>query len=72
MNEHFVRHHSNYDLAKYIAYTRDKTPEQTCDEVLNWVRSNRLDLRAGKSITRVGVTYQKFLNKKVTVTFVKK
>jgi len=40
VNEHFVRHHSNYDLAKYIAYTKDKTPEQTCDEVLGWARSN--------------------------------
>jgi len=40
VNEHFVRHHSNYDLAKHIAYTKDKTPEQTCDEVLQWVRSN--------------------------------
>jgi len=40
VNEHFVRHHSNYDLAKYIVYTKDKTPEQTCDEVLQWVRSN--------------------------------
>lgn len=40
VNEHFVRHHSNYDLAKYTAYTKDKTPEQTCDEVLDWVRNN--------------------------------
>jgi len=40
INEHFVRHHSNYDLAKYSVYTKDKTPEQTCDEVLEWVRSN--------------------------------
>lgn len=40
VNEHFVRHHSNYDLAKYVAYTKDKTPEQTCDEVLQWVRDN--------------------------------
>lgn len=40
VNEHFVIHHSNYDLAKYIAYTKDKTPEETCDEVLTWVKSN--------------------------------
>lgn len=39
-NEHFVRHHSNYDLAKYIAYTKGKTPAETCDEVLQWVREN--------------------------------
>jgi adenylate kinase family enzyme len=40
INEHFVNHHSNYDLAKYIAYTKDKTPEQTSDEVLQWVKTN--------------------------------
>jgi adenylate kinase family enzyme len=40
VNEHFVRHHSNYDLAKYTAYTKDKTPEETCDEVLEWAKSN--------------------------------
>ncbi len=40
VNELFVRHHSNYDLAKYIAYTKDKSPEETCDEILQWVRSN--------------------------------
>jgi adenylate kinase family enzyme len=40
VNEHFVRHHSNYDLAKYTAYTRDKTPEETCDEVLEWLKKN--------------------------------
>ncbi len=40
VNEHFVRHHSNYDLAKHIAYTKDKTPEQTCEEIWQWVRSN--------------------------------
>lgn len=40
VNEHFVHHHSNYDLAKYIAYTKDKTPEQTCDEIWQWVRNN--------------------------------
>ena len=40
VNELFVRHHSNYDLAKHIAYTKDKTPEETCDEVLAWARHN--------------------------------
>lgn len=38
VNEHFVRHHSNYDLAKLIVYTKDKTPEETCEEILNWLR----------------------------------
>jgi len=40
VNEHFVQHHSNYDLAKNTVYTKDKTPDQTCDEVLHWVRAN--------------------------------
>ena len=36
-NEHFVRHRSNYDLAKFIVYTKGKTPEETRDEILNRV-----------------------------------
>jgi len=40
INEHFVRHHSNYDLAKHIVYTKDKTPDETCNEVLQWVIEN--------------------------------
>ena len=41
VNEHFIRHHSNYDLAKYTVYTKDKTPEETCDEILNWIRGQK-------------------------------
>jgi hypothetical protein len=33
-NEHFLRHRSNYELAKRIVYTQGKTPEQTRDELL--------------------------------------
>jgi shikimate kinase len=40
VNEIFVRHHSNYDLAKHTVYTRDKTPEQTCEEILLYLYSN--------------------------------
>lgn len=40
VNEHLVYHHSNYDLAKSIVYTKDRTPSETCDEVLTWVRSH--------------------------------
>lgn len=40
VNELFVRHHSNYDLAKHIIYTEGKTPEDTSAEVLQWVREN--------------------------------
>ena len=40
VNEHFVRHHSNYDLAKHIVYTEGKTPEDTSAEVLQWAKNN--------------------------------
>jgi hypothetical protein len=40
VNELFVRHHSNYDLAKHIVYTEGKTPEETSDEVLGCVKNN--------------------------------
>jgi shikimate kinase len=33
-NEYFVRHHSNYELAKFVVYTQGKTPEETRDEIL--------------------------------------
>jgi shikimate kinase len=34
LNEHFIKHHSNYDLAKHTVYTKGKTPEETCKEIL--------------------------------------
>jgi hypothetical protein len=34
LNEQFVRHPSNFALAKMVVYTNGKTPEQTCDEVI--------------------------------------
>ena len=37
IGEHFVRHHSNYDLAKFTVYTKDKTPAETRDEILSLV-----------------------------------
>jgi hypothetical protein len=40
VNEHFIRHHSNYDLAKFTAYTKGKTPEETAGEVLEWAKEN--------------------------------
>jgi hypothetical protein len=30
----FIEHHSNYDLAKMIVYNKDKTPHETCDEII--------------------------------------
>jgi shikimate kinase len=32
-DEHFVKHHSNHDLATLTVYTKDQTPDQTCDEI---------------------------------------
>jgi tetratricopeptide (TPR) repeat protein len=32
--EHFVRHHSNHDLATLTVYTQGKTPEETAEDVL--------------------------------------
>lgn len=34
INEHFVKHNSNYELAKFTIYTKDKTPDETCNEIL--------------------------------------
>lgn len=39
MNEHFVPHRSNHDLARLTVYTEGKTPEQTADEVLGLVQA---------------------------------
>ena len=33
-NEHFLRHPSNSSLAKFTVYTKDKTPQETCSEIL--------------------------------------
>lgn len=41
LNEHFVRHHSNHDLAKHVVYTAGKEPEETRDEILALVRWDR-------------------------------
>lgn len=38
INEHFVRHNSNYQLAKFTAYTKDKTPQETCDDILKLIQ----------------------------------
>jgi shikimate kinase len=37
INEHFIKHHSNYDLAKHVVYTKGKSPEDTCDEILKLI-----------------------------------
>ena len=37
MNEHFLTHRSNYELAKLTVYTSGRTPEDTCTEILQRV-----------------------------------
>ncbi len=37
-HEHFVKHHSNHDLAKMVVYTQGKSPEETRDEILSRVK----------------------------------
>ncbi len=37
-HEHFVKHHSNRDLAKITIYTYGKSPEETRDEILSRVK----------------------------------
>lgn len=32
-HENFVRSRCNYELAKHTVYTKDKTPEETCEEI---------------------------------------
>jgi len=34
LNAHFLRHHTYYDLAKHTIYTQGKTPDESCDEIL--------------------------------------
>ncbi|MCL4266801.1 MAG: shikimate kinase [Anaerolineae bacterium] len=34
MNEHFVKHPSNHQLAKHVVFTKDKIPEETCAEIV--------------------------------------
>jgi len=38
LNARFLRHHSYYDLARITIYTRGKTPEETCEEILARVK----------------------------------
>jgi len=39
INEHFIKHHSNYDLAKHTVYTKGKMPEETCEEILRLIKA---------------------------------
>lgn len=55
LTEHFVRHHSNHDLAKIRHYTKNKTPAESCAELLTQLDPNAAEvfligpMGAGKS-----------------------
>ncbi len=34
LNEHFIRHPSNSELAKITVYTQNQTADETCDEII--------------------------------------
>jgi hypothetical protein len=34
LNAHYIRHPANRALAKAVVHTMGKTPEETCDEIL--------------------------------------
>jgi hypothetical protein len=37
VNAQFVRHPSNFTLAKIVVYTNNKTPDETCDEIIRQI-----------------------------------
>lgn len=41
-NAHFLEHHTYYDLAKFTVYTKDKTPAETCAEILDLISPGTL------------------------------
>ncbi len=38
LNEHFIKHHSNHDLAKFVVYTKGKSPQETLYEIIKVLR----------------------------------
>ena len=38
LNEHFVRHQANLQLAKIVIYTENKSPAATCAEIIQKLR----------------------------------
>lgn len=41
INELFVKHSSNYELAKLTVYTEGKTPAESCDEILSQLKLSK-------------------------------
>ena len=40
LNARFLRHHTYYDLARITVYTKGKTPEETCQEILERIKGH--------------------------------
>jgi shikimate kinase len=40
LNEYYIRHPSNHILAKRTFYTDGKSPEETCREIVDWIKSS--------------------------------
>lgn len=43
INEHYIKHHSNYTLARFVVYTAGRTPQETCDQILRLVNREVLE-----------------------------
>ena len=41
INEHFLRHHSNYSLAKFTVYGNGRMAEEICDEIVQCTQIDR-------------------------------
>ena len=41
-NAHFLDQHSYYDLARFTVYTKDKTPDETCAEILTLTTPDKI------------------------------
>jgi shikimate kinase len=39
INRFFLEHHSNYDLATTTIYTKDRRPEETSREIIEWLKT---------------------------------
>jgi len=41
LNEYFVRHPSNYRLARMVVYTEGKSPEETCEACVRIIKGSK-------------------------------
>ena len=49
LNQYFVEHPSNHKLAKLVIYTKQKTPEEICDEIVQKISVNKIGHSGVKS-----------------------